>query len=113
MNPEPPPVTLTEFTITPATLSVRAGETVRFTLDNVGQFPHDLHIEGQGIAVEAVPGDGNIPPGESVSWEITFQRAGSYQVWCPVGQHRSRGMEGTLAVAGISAPQVPAVQLPR
>src|SRR5215208_4949913 len=89
-------VTLTEYTISPNPITVRAGERVRFMANNpaTSQRPHDLRIEGQGVAFEVVPGDGNIAAGQSATAEMTFNTLGTYQMWCPVGNHRQQGMEG-------------------
>lgn len=96
-------VEMADFKFVPANVTVKAGETVRFQLSNTGAFPHDLRIEGQGFAGEAVP-NGNVAAGQKTTWEVTFQQAGTYQMWCPVGNHRARGMEGALAVTQVSAP---------
>lgn len=106
-------VALTEFKIEPSTFSVKPGDKVRFVVTNSGQFPHDIHIEGQGVTAEIVEGaTGNIQKGRTATFEITFEKAGTYQIWCPVGQHRQRGMEGTLTVAAATAAPA-AMQLPR
>lgn len=99
-------VTLSEFTIEPSAINVQAGEQVNFTLNNAGKFPHDLHVEGQGVVAEAVEGDGNIASGESATWQWTPTQPGTYQMWCPVGPHRENGMVGTITVtaAGVEAP---------
>lgn len=104
-------VRMVDFRFEPSSLNVRAGEKVRFTLVNAGERPHDLHVEGPGVAADAVEGAGNVAPGQSTTWEYTFASAGSYQIWCPVGNHRDQGMIGTLSVAGAQAGQPG--QLPR
>lgn len=40
---------------------------------------------------------GPAKPGESGSLTVDLQ-AGTYQIWCPVGNHRSQGMQTTLTV---------------
>jgi LPXTG-motif cell wall-anchored protein len=100
-------VGLTEYTITPNPITVRAGERVRFTASNTGARPHDLHIEGQGVAFEVVSDPGvHIPAGQTATAEFTFNAVGTYQMWCPVGDHREQGMEGNFVVvaAGAAAP---------
>jgi plastocyanin len=103
-------VELGEFFFRPNTITVRAGEKVRFTGVNVGQFPHDIHIEGHGVTFEMIAGAGNVPTGQTGSGEMTFTTPGDYDMWCPVGQHRQRGMVATFRV--VSAGAAPA-QLPR
>ena len=104
------PVVLTEWRIEPATITVQAGMPVRFNATNPGQRPHDLRIEGQGVMMEVIPGDGNIPPGQMATFEFTFTTPGTYEMWCPVGNgsHRAQGMEGTFVVA--AAAGAPAAQ---
>ena len=98
---------LDEWLIEPASVSVRAGEKVRFVANNTGQRPHDVHIEGQGVMMQVVPGgDNHVAAGQTATFEFTFDRPGTYQMWCPVGNHREQGMQGTFMVtaAGGAAP---------
>ena len=37
------------------------------------------------------------------TFEFTFTTPGSYQMWCPVGNHRAQGMEGTFVVTAAAA----------
>ena len=74
----------------PAELSASAGE-VTFTYDNPSQVPHAFEIEGvDGSATETIT--------ESESAVTVQVDAGEYVFYCPVGQHRQGGMEGTLTV---------------
>jgi plastocyanin len=103
-------VVMTEFAFNPATLTVPAGRHT-FVLQNQGQFPHTMHIEGNGVSEDV--GD-PINGGQSFSGTVTLP-PGTYDVWCPVDGHRDRGMVGTLTVAGVAAggaAQVPSA-LPR
>jgi uncharacterized cupredoxin-like copper-binding protein len=102
-------VGLADFTISPNPITVRAGEKVIFTGNNMGQRNHDLHIEGPGVAFEIVPGsDMHIPPGQTAMGEMTFNTPGTYQMWCPVGNHREMGMEGSFVVLAAAAAPAPA-----
>jgi plastocyanin len=105
-------VVMTEFAFNPERLVVSAGRTT-FTLQNGGQFPHNVHIEGNGVSLDVKP-DGAVDGGASFTGAVTLA-PGTYDIWCPVGQHRERGMVGTLTVAGVAAggaAQVPTA-LPR
>jgi plastocyanin len=105
-------VVMTEFAFNPNRVSVSAGRDT-FTLRNGGQFPHNLHIEGNGVSVDVKP-DGPVAGGQTFTGAVTLA-AGTYDVWCPVGNHREQGMTGTLTVAGAAAggaAQVPTA-LPR
>ena len=104
-------VVMREFSVTPSAMN--AGGTTRGTLQNAGQFPHNVHIEGNGVSMDVKP-DGPVPGGQSFSGTVNLA-PGRYDVWCPVGNHREQGMVGTLTVAGAAGgvgAQVPSA-LPR
>ncbi|MGI9148323.1 MAG: cupredoxin domain-containing protein [Chloroflexota bacterium] len=105
-------VVMAEFTFTPDRMVVPAGRDT-FAMQNTGRFPHNVHIEGNGISVDVKP-DGPVDGGQSFSGSVSLV-PGTYDVWCPVGNHREQGMVGTLTVAGAAAggaAQVPSA-LPR
>jgi FtsP/CotA-like multicopper oxidase with cupredoxin domain len=76
---------------------VEAGETT-FRLVNEGEFQHALEVEGGGLEEETE----EIGPGETTELTVDLE-PGEYELYCPVGDHRERGMEGTLVVGGGSA----------
>lgn len=105
-------VVMTEFSFAPDAMVVSSGAS-RWTLQNGGQFPHNVHIEGNGVSMD-VKADGPVDGGTNFTGTVNLA-PGRYDVWCPVGQHRERGMVGTLTVAGAAAggaAQVPGA-LPR
>jgi plastocyanin len=70
-------------------LTTPAGE-VTFSYSNPSQVPHAFEVEGVEGATDT------ITEGEaSVTVKLD---AGEYVFYCPVGQHRQAGMEGTLTV---------------
>lgn len=75
--------------------SLPAGETT-FMVTNTGDHEHSFEIEGQGIEQELTS---HLQPGESGELTVNLQ-AGTYTVYCPVGDHRDEGMETTLTVTG-------------
>jgi plastocyanin len=85
----------TEYTMAPSELTLKPG-TYTFRVQNVGQFPHDLHVattaEGTEMGASAV-----VLAGQTNSFTITL-KPGQYTLWCSVDAHRSLGMEGTLTV---------------
>jgi plastocyanin len=85
----------TEYTLAPATLTLKPG-TYTFKLQNLGQFPHDLHVAAAADGTE-VGGSTVITAGQTGSFTITL-KAGTYTLWCAVDAHRSLGMQGTLTV---------------
>ena len=81
-----------EFSFSPASISVKSGEKVKLTFNNVGNFPHNFTLEGLGVATKT------IGAGQSDSIEFTVEEGGTYATFCSVGNHRAQGMEGTLDV---------------
>ncbi len=103
---------MTEFQFDPANMVVSAGAS-RWTLQNGGQFPHNVHIEGNGVSMD-VKSDGPVAGGQNFTGTVNLA-PGRYDVSCPLGMHRQNGMVGTLTVAGAGAggaAQVPGA-LPR
>ena len=74
----------------PAELTAPAGE-VTFTYNNPSQVPHAFDIED----VEGGETDTITQSEASVTVQL---EAGEYTFYCPVGNHRQAGMEGTLTV---------------
>jgi plastocyanin len=76
-------------------LTARAGS-VTVTLDNpsANGLPHAIEIEGNGVEEETE----TIQPGDRASVTVDL-RPGRYEFYCPVGNHRQQGMEGTLTVS--------------
>lgn len=73
--------------------SVGAGE-VTFELNNEGDQTHGFAVTGSGLD-ETLTTD--VLPGETE--RVTAQlEAGTYTLWCPIGDHRDRGMEVELQV---------------
>jgi len=72
-------------------LTAKAGP-VTIDLDNPASTPHAVEIEGNGVeeASETVSASKT-----SVSADL---KPGTYEFYCPVGNHRDQGMEGTLTV---------------
>ena len=64
-------------------------------LANFGEDEHDLRLRRVGgTRTYAI---GKVAPGERRTLE-TKLRAGTFRLWCSVGDHRSRGMTATLRV---------------
>jgi uncharacterized cupredoxin-like copper-binding protein len=77
-----------------SSLTANAGEvTIALTNPSSATAPHAVEIEGQGVEEES----DTIQPGESAN--VTAQlEPGTYEFYCPVGNHKDAGMEGTLTV---------------
>jgi plastocyanin len=88
-------IVLTDFAVEPPAGSLEPGTyTARVT--NEGGVVHALKVEGPTGETES----GQLQPGESVELEVDLGEAGEYELTCPVGDHRDRGMEASLAVGG-------------
>jgi plastocyanin len=88
-------VTATEadFSIALSEDTLPAG-TYTFTVTNSGSATHSLEISGPGV--DGVVSD-KVQGGESTTMTVTLQ-PGTYDVWCPIGNHRAMGMDTTLTV---------------
>jgi plastocyanin len=84
-------VTGKNFSFAPATLTVKKGDKVKVTFQNTQGF-HDFKIDEYGVATK----QGQAPFEEVL--EFTANKAGSFQYYCSVGEHRAMGMVGTLTV---------------
>ena len=86
----------TDFAFEPSSLTLDAAGEHTVTLRNDGELPHALAFDDLDEAT------GNVDPG--ASGEVTVDLdPGSYTIYCPVGDHRDQGMEGTIVVGGASA----------
>jgi uncharacterized cupredoxin-like copper-binding protein len=86
----------TEYEITPADPSVKKTGKVTFEVKNDGQIPHALEVEGPGEESET----GTIEPGKTGTVTVDLGKAGRFEMYCPIGNHKQMGMEGEVSVAG-------------
>ena len=84
----------TDFELNPSTLRLERPGVVRFRVRNDGQAPHALEVEGPKGEVETE----EIVPGRSATLTADLSKPGSYTWYCPVGDHKERGMEGKITV---------------
>jgi plastocyanin len=82
-----------DFTLSPATVTVDGPGTYTFEATNDGGVDHALEIEGNGIEQET----DTIGPGESASVTVDLE-SGTYEMYCPIGNHRDLGMSGEITV---------------
>jgi len=90
-------VSLFDFALEPANPEIEQAGTVRFNATNNGQAQHSIEIRAPGGEAEF---DGELAAGESGSLEVDLSEPGTYEWYCPVGDHRERGMRGEITVAG-------------
>lgn len=72
-------------------LTAKAGQ-VTIDYDNPSDTPHAVEIEGAGVEAKSETVTGGKA---SVSADL---KAGTYEFYCPVGNHKDGGMEGTLTI---------------
>ena len=89
-------ISLIEFALDPAAVTLDAPGTYTFRAVNDGNADHALEIEGNGIEEETE----TIGPGESAEVTVEITEPGEYELYCPVGDHKDLGMDGTLTVNG-------------
>jgi plastocyanin len=88
-------VSETDFALAPKDLKVKAGTTVTFEVLNAGATDHNLEVEGPEGEAEL---EQDLAPGERGTLQVSFSKPGTYEWYCPVGDHREQGMEGTITV---------------
>lgn len=84
-------VTGKNFTLTPSTMKVNAGEKVRITFKN-DSGTHDLVVDGYNVRTKI------LQSGQSETIEFLADKTGTFEYYCSVGTHRQQGMKGTLTV---------------
>ena len=88
------PVTVTEreFSLTLSTKNFSPG-TYIFTINNAGTASHGLSIKGPGVnSTSSI-----ISAGKSTKLTAALKK-GTYDLWCPVDNHRAMGMMTTITV---------------
>ncbi|MFL5965506.1 MAG: cupredoxin domain-containing protein [Gaiellaceae bacterium] len=88
-----------EFSITPASITVKKPATYAFHVSNDGSISHALVVEGQGNETKT----GTIAPGSSTTLSVTLSKAGKYELYCPIDGHQGKGMKATLTVQGAAS----------
>lgn len=100
----------------PGTLSVKAGETVSFQVQNTGALEHEFvlgdqrmqdqhehEMQGMNGGMSGTHSAGNnaidVPPGQTKTLTFTFPSApGTYVYGCHVNGHYASGMRGTVTI---------------
>jgi len=84
-----------DFSFTPATITVPAGE-VTFQVRNAGTQEHEFEIFKGEQVVDEIEG---LVPGLAKTLKVTLA-AGEYTYVCKLNGHDQLGMKGTLTVTG-------------
>jgi uncharacterized cupredoxin-like copper-binding protein len=86
-------VSATEYKLSLPTTTFSPG-TYTFQMSDDGHATHAIEISGPGVDGKS---SGTVGPGGTTSLTVTLQK-GTYNLWCPVGNHRAQGMQTTLNV---------------
>lgn len=84
-------VTGSNFKFAPATMAVNKGDKVRIIFNNTGGM-HDLVIDEFNAKTKT------IQSGATDTIEFTADKAGTFDYYCSVGNHRAMGMVGKITV---------------
>ena len=88
-------VSLTDFAITPSTLTAKSGSVV-FFVTNDGKTPHNLTI--LDATKKDVGHSADLGAGQAAVLTVTLA-AGTYHIDCSLPGHESLGMSGSLVVS--------------
>jgi uncharacterized cupredoxin-like copper-binding protein len=83
-------VELSEFALTPAALTVPAGDSLAVT--NAGTGTHNLTVSDTDLATD------DLAAGESETLDLSSLDPGEYEVICSIPGHADAGMRGTLTI---------------
>lgn len=86
-------VTLAEFKFAPASLSLKVGQEVTFTLKNTGATAHNFVVADLGV------NSGLVDPSKSKTIKFTPQKEGTFRLLCDVAGHEAAGMKGEVKVS--------------
>jgi uncharacterized cupredoxin-like copper-binding protein len=92
-------IVLKEFSLSPSTVAITKPGTYTIKGENEGSFSHAIAIDGMGLDKDGP----TVGPGETSTLTVDITEPGEYELYCPVGNHKSQGMEGTLTLGSASA----------
>jgi uncharacterized cupredoxin-like copper-binding protein len=93
----------TDYKLSPSTVTLSKPGTYAFKAEDKGSTQHSLTIEGKGVKGEGGEGDEAmlrrvLNPGQSGVLKVTFEKSGTYEMYCPVDSHGQMGMKGEVTV---------------
>ena len=103
----------TDFKLSPSTVTLSKPGTYTFKVEDDGSTQHSLEIEGEGVKSEGGEGEESeggeeeggeaqleqtLDPGQSGVLMVSFQKPGTYEMYCPVDGHEQMGMKGKVVV---------------
>jgi uncharacterized cupredoxin-like copper-binding protein len=84
----------TDFHIQLSSTKLKAG-TYSIQVKNSGAVTHALSVDGPGVSDKSTS---TIAPGASATLTVTL-KAGSYDIFCPVANHKAMGMDEHVTVS--------------
>ena len=81
-----------EYSFSPKSLTVEAGERISLTFKNTGNVPHNFTIDELGVRTRTIAG------GQTDVVEFTADKSGTFAFYCSIPGHKQLGMEGDLEV---------------
>jgi plastocyanin len=96
IKPVTVPVMETDFLLTPTNITVATPGVVKLKPTNNGKVVHALEVEGPRGEVKTRP----IKPGKSATLKVDLGKPGSYTWYCPIDNHKAKGMQGKITVSG-------------
>jgi len=81
-----------EYSYSPTSIKVEAGEKIRLTFKNTGNLPHNFTIDELGVRTRTIAG------GQTDVVEFTADKSGTFAFYCSIPGHKQLGMEGDLEV---------------
>lgn len=86
-------VSLQDMKFVPEQFEFKKGEKIKFVLTNDGMNIHEFQIKGLKPDRKW-----ELAPGQTREQFYTFDKAGTYGVYCYIANHHLMGMTGTLIV---------------
>jgi plastocyanin len=93
-----------DFKLSPSRVTLSKPGTYAFKAENNSSVQHSLEIEGKGVKSEGgEAGEAKLEqalnPGQSGVLTVSFQKSGTYEMYCPVDGHEQMGMKGKIVVS--------------
>lgn len=96
---EPANVKLNEWELGFKQMSANTGQ-IRFDIENVGTVEHAFEVEGEAGGQKVEYKSPILKPGEKTTLEVDLP-PGEYEAYCPVHDHKDKGMAGEITVKGM------------
>ena len=84
----------TEYALKPTEITLQKPGLYALEVVNSGGTTHALEVDGEGLEEYSK----KIGPGQSTQLRLELNKAGTYELTCPVDHHEEKGMEGKIIV---------------